>query len=100
MREADIEVNKLLEDFDNLTIPVSAYITFCEEDSKILAMQNRSNKIILGNTLKFKEASEPTDIIWENRHFTKGDYFKRQAIAYIIMAALLFGSFVLVFLTA
>ena len=81
-------------------MPVSAYIIFEEEDNKILALKNRSNKIVLGKVLKFKDASEPTDIIWENRHFTKANYFKRQAIAYIIMAFLLFGSFLLVYRVA
>lgn len=77
MREQEAKVNELFNDFDNLTIPVSAYITFLEEDSKIIAMQNRSNKLLLGKQLKFKEASEPTDIIWENRHFTRRDYIIR-----------------------
>ena len=100
MREQEAKVNELFNDFDNLTIPVSAYITFLEEDSKIIAMQNRSNKLLLGKQLKFKEASEPTDIIWENRHFTRRDYIIRQLGAYIVMFVLLFGSFVLVFLVA
>jgi len=92
-------INGLLQDFDDLTVPVSAYITFCEEDSKIIALKNRSNKNIMGVT-KFKDASEPTDIIWENRHFTKADYFKRSMCAYLVMVALLLGSFILVFVVA
>lgn len=80
MREKETAINDLLKDekkFKELIEPVSAYIIFCEEDSKILALKNRSNKLILGKLLKFKDASEPTDIIWENRHFTKADYIKR-----------------------
>ena len=50
--------------------------------------------------MKFTEASEPTDIIWENRHYTNWDYIKRQTFAFIIILILLFGSFIVVFLTA
>jgi hypothetical protein len=28
-------------------------------------------ELIDGEKVKFKQASEPTDIIWENRHFSK-----------------------------
>ena len=50
--------------------------------------------------MKFTNASEPTDIIWENRHYTRWDYIKRQTWAAIIIAVLLFGSFILVYETA
>ena len=55
---------------------------------------------MLGKTLQFDEASEPTDIIWENRHFTRFDYIKRQAFAFVVIAILLFGSFIVVFIVA
>ena len=45
----------------------------------------------------FKRASEPTDIIWENRSFTTTDYFFRQLLAYTIIMVLLFCSFVVIF---
>ena len=47
--------------------------------------------------MRFKEASEPTDIIWENRHFTTFDYCKRGLIAGIIILILLGGSFVVIY---
>jgi len=47
--------------------------------------------------MRFIEASEPTDIIWENRHHTRFDYIKRQIFAYIVVGILLFGSFVLIY---
>lgn len=37
MREQDQVVNDLFQDFDSLTVPVSAFVTFEEEDGKILA---------------------------------------------------------------
>lgn len=100
MREQDEVVNQLFQDFDSLTVPVSAFITFLDEDAKIIALKNRTNSMLLGTTMRFTGASEPTDIIWENRHFTKWDYIKRQAFAFVIIAILLFGSFIVVYLVA
>jgi hypothetical protein len=100
MRAQEIVVNNLFDDFDKLTVPVSAFITFEEEDGKIFALRTTSSSRIIGQDFRFKGASEPTDIIWENRHFTKWDYFKRQTFAYIIIAILLLGSFIVVFIVA
>lgn len=70
-------VNSLFDDFDALTVPTAAFITFEEEDGKILALKTETAKMLVGAPMRFKNASEPTDIIWENRHFTRADYFKR-----------------------
>ena len=87
-------------EFDSLTVPVSAFITFEEEDSKIVALRNNLQQELLGKTPRFIDASEPTDIIWENRHFENWDYFKRQAFAFVIIGLLLFVSFIIVYLVA
>ena len=50
--------------------------------------------------MTFIRASEPTDIIWENRSYTSWDYFFRSLLAYTIIAALLLCSFFLVFKVA
>jgi hypothetical protein len=42
MRAQDIVVNNLFNDFDKLTVPVSAFITFEEEDGKLLALKTSS----------------------------------------------------------
>lgn len=55
---------------------------------------------MLGKTLRFIDASEPTDIIWENRHFSNWDYIKRQTFAFVIIAILLLGSFIVVYIVA
>mgnify|MGYP000737003631 FL=1 len=82
-----------MQDFDSLTIPTAAFITFESDDSKEIAMDNESDRLLLGLDFKFKDASEPTDIIWENRLFTKKDYIIRQLKAFLIIAILLAGSF-------
>ena len=50
--------------------------------------------------MKFKRASEPTDIIWENRHFTEEDYFYRRLKAYTLIGVLLLASFAVMYSTA
>ena len=71
MREEDLKIQALSNtEFDNLTIPTSAFITFESDDGKLVALHNKSDKLILGKPMQFDEASEPTDIIWENRHYT------------------------------
>jgi hypothetical protein len=42
-------------------------------------------------------ASEPTDIIWENRHYTAGQRFIRTLLVAIIIFALLTISFTLIY---
>ena len=47
--------------------------------------------------MKFSKPSEPTDIIWETRHYTAWDYFTRQLRAAIIVGVLLFGSLIVIY---
>ena len=47
--------------------------------------------------MRFTKPSEPTDIIWENRHYTTFDYFVRQLIAASIVGVLLFGSLIVIY---
>lgn len=71
MREQEEKVNSLFQEFDSLTVPTAAFITFESDDSKNLALLVQNSDMRLVNQeFKFKETSEPTDIIWENRHFT------------------------------
>ena len=97
MREADKKVQEVMTDFESVTIPTAAFITFESDDSKEIALDNESNDKLLGEEFRFKDASEPTDIIWENRIFTKKDYVFRQLFAYLVIAVLLFGSFMIIF---
>ena len=78
------EINKLKNDpkeFEELTTPCSVFMSFESEEgyerAKELdtAIENDPNlehlKYWLGNhTIEIQEASEPSDIIWENRQYT------------------------------
>ena len=100
VRESEEKVNELFLDFDKLTVPTAAFITFEEEDAKILAENCKSNKDLLGAPMRFSEASEPTDIIWENRHFTTMNYCKRGFMAGVVILILLGGSFAVVYIVS
>ena len=48
--------------------------------------------------IEIQPASEPSDIIWENRHFTTCERMKRKAIVYSIISLMLFASFIIIFI--
>lgn len=101
MREKEQEIKELFdsaEEFKELTRPTTAFVTFEEEDAKILALDaSRRNKEFMGKHLKFYETSEPTDIIWENRHFTRREIFWRSICAWIVIIFLLSASFIFIY---
>lgn len=52
----------------------------------------------MGQKLDIEEAAEPTDIIWENRRFSRWDRAVRSMIVVFCVAILLCISFVFIFL--
>ena len=100
VQKQDAFINALFSDFESLTRPTACFITFEEEDATIVALNLKSSATLLGEKMRFRKASEPTDIIWENRHFTTADYFFRQLVAYTIIGVLLFGSFAFIYKVA
>jgi len=100
VQQTDEEINVLFRDFESLTRPTAVFVTFEEEDATIIAKKIVTEERLLELPFKFKQASEPTDIIWENRHFSSADYFFRQMIAYIVIGLLLFGSFAFIYKVA
>lgn len=51
----------------------------------------------LGTDFNLVESTEPTNIIWENRHWTPKDYLKRGLIVFTIIGFLILASFSLIF---
>jgi len=84
MRAVEKEISALLKDeehFKKFTTPVDAFITFEEEDGGIIAQEfeaqftftgkrEPAKAQFMGDDLFLEECTEPTNIIWENRHFT------------------------------
>ena len=90
-------INELFKDFESLTRPTACFIVFEEEDACNMALELKTDAKLLGEPMRFKRASEPTDIIWENRIYTATDYFFRQLVALIIIGVLLLGSFAFIY---
>ncbi len=48
---------------------------------------------ILDQEIYLSKATEPTNIIWENRHFTKIDIFKRSVTSVVAICLMIFVCF-------
>ena len=55
-------------------------------------------RTFLGEEIEIQPASEPTDIIWENRSFTEKERNIKKAIVTLIIIGLLIASFAIIFL--
>lgn len=104
MREVEAQISQLKDwQYEKLTRPVDAFITFEEEDGKIVAEEleqkpgQQPKLTFLGEPCYLKEAVEPTNIIWENRHWTTSDYVKRSFIAFFLIFVLLMISFIMIY---
>src|SRR5947209_7433354 len=87
--------------------PVTAFLTLENEEGLNRAQtyndtvhadnQYSDIRTLLGEPLQIDDASEPTDIIWENRRFTTWERTKRTLIVCGVIACLLFCSFIIIF---
>ena len=103
MRECEVKINELFNDFDTLTVPTAAFITFESDDSATFgdmisnSKSTDQNITLLNQKFEFQNCSEPTDIIWENRHFTNHQYFWRGFFVFCVVGVLLLGSLVIIY---
>lgn len=92
---------------DQLQTPCSAFVTFEEEEG-----YNRACKLsemigagtypkhfeyLLTEKMELQPASEPTDIIWENRYFTKNQRRRNRCAVFIIVLLMLMASGSIIF---
>jgi len=103
--------------YDRLTRPVCAFITFETDDGYLesLSFSKRSwlrrkieeyrgnspdgnGPLLLGKAMNFVAATEPTNIIWENRHIKGTNFYLRFTAALIWLTALVCGAFFVIFL--
>ena len=54
-------------------------------------------KTLLFQPLEIREASEPTDIIWENRFYLPIERFYKKCIVFFVIIVMLFFSFQIIF---
>ena len=81
-----------------MTVPVGAFVTFEKEEGynrainlkpRMKCFRTIHDYELLDQGLSFIPASEPTNIIWENRQITKGSRCCRGFIVMIIAMAIL-----------
>jgi len=100
VEEVRQKITAKLKEKDTLyewTRPTTAFITFEEEEGKFLAKESVKEKDHPFLNQSFKYACEPTDIIWENRHYTATDIKKREFIYYGAIILVLMLSFYLIY---
>lgn len=84
--------------YDEMSLPQSAFIIFDEEEGAQRALSAEKKKIkVCDHPLDFKKPTEPSDIIWENRHTPKTRWAYRAVIASIILGLILAVSFVVIY---
>jgi len=109
VRELNKKIDQYRQDnYDKIARPVSIFLTFSSEEGKQRCIQyndivendpelNERYGVILGHKLDFQEASEPTDIIWENRSITPFQRMLRTIGVCCVVGLILAISFVVIF---
>lgn len=91
---------------DKMQTPVYCFLTFETEEGKCrcdiynetVQLEDFAHyKTFLGSEIDMTAASEPTDIIWENRHFSAFQRFVRTIIVCLILLGVLICSFILIY---
>lgn len=121
-KEAEEKISKLImidentvneENYNNLTTPVTAFITFNSDDGLNEALmykkaeefyedlegENFVSQKIFGQDFEFTQATEPSNIIWENRHIKGVNYYLRISSALLIAFIMLLISFSFIILS-
>ncbi|KAF4040526.1 Calcium-activated chloride channel [Phytophthora infestans] len=93
----------------NISQAVTAFVTFEEEEGFHRCLQEYPDlgwfhrlfqpyyKRLHGKRLRFRPAPDPTDIIWENLHYSFAERVFRQLIVALVTLSVLFLSFVFIF---
>lgn len=109
MREIDAQINeKKNMKIDEWSRPCSVFITFQLEEGiqRALSMDEVINENPeyaylnewFGNeAIEIQPASEPSDIIWEHRHFTPKERFRKAVCVGLVVFLMLSVSFVVIF---
>mmetsp|Transcript_27490 Transcript_27490/g.19866 ORF Transcript_27490/g.19866 Transcript_27490/m.19866 type:complete len:108 (+) Transcript_27490:1313-1636(+) len=84
-------------DMYKLAIPIQAFVTMETEDG-YEAIMKHTNFDILGSTSSVVTATEPTNIVWENRQYSYYNRFIRACVVIFIIALVLAIVFVFIFL--
>jgi hypothetical protein len=111
VKKTEKELDELIkQNYETYSEPVCAFITFERSDfadlaieySKQIALKKHKYKDFIARQLiqetifnevpVFKQAQDPTNIIWENRHIKGKEFYKRLAVSIAIILFALFIS--------
>jgi len=116
--DLDKEIISLIKDekeYYRLTRPVCAFITFFKERGKDQAMKfSKLNKLrdsqdhhraldyfvqhtIFNQIPYFKDAPDPTNIIWENRHINYWTFISKLGLSFLFLGIILISQFYLIY---
>ena len=91
--EMEVKMTELKNDkYDELTTPKNFFCTFHYEQAYQQALFTNT-MMFEGEETKIDQATEPSDIVWENRHVRANERRCRMAIAIFIMILCSFGAF-------
>jgi len=84
---------------NKLQTPCSAFATFESEEgyNRALKYDHEPQRKFCNQELELQEASEPTDIIWENRHFKPYQRSIKRLIVYFVIISMLCGSAAIIY---
>jgi hypothetical protein len=91
---------------DKMQRPVAVFLTMQTEEGKsraedynlsILQDEHREYRTFLGSHIDVHEAGEPTDIIWEHRHYSDVSVRVRASIFLLVMVGILCMSFMIIY---
>ena len=90
--------NMKAELYEEHSVPLSAFVIFEEEEGAHRALESERGSVnFYDEPLKFKRPSEPSDIIWENRHTPIMKWIYRALIVSLILLLLLAATFALIY---
>ena len=99
-KQIDDEIKSIKEKLnENERKPWTAYVIFEEEEAWQRALKAPPKSIKFWNkSVNFTKASEPSDVIWENKHQSRKAYLCKALIAAVAVGLLLSITFIWVFL--
>ena len=80
---------------DKMQRPCSIFVTFETEEGYENALQLKT--VMLGQEIIIQPASEPSDIIWENRNISAASRFLKKIVVTIVIIFALAVSFMIIF---
>lgn len=102
------QINKILSTTSQeLVVPIYAFIIFTNQEANERCQnylhrsiggkrnKNRKNFKFLGDIPIFKDAPEPTNIIWENLEITPAQGRRRKCFTYMVILIFIFSVFLL-----